>query len=166
MRILLIALMAALSGCATIIDGTSQQVMVNTNPSGADCGLYRQGERIATVQDTPGNALVQKTKNPIWIACVKSGYQPASYMDGSGLADASFGNIVAGGIIGAVVDSASGADNKYASPVNVSMVPLVPGQADVSGLPQTFMGSFPEPAVPAAPPLPAPVAAAAGSPAG
>ena len=69
-------------------------------------------------------------------------------MDGSGLADASFGNIIAGGIIGAVVDSASGADNKYASPVNVSMVPHLPGQPETTELPVTFIGSFSQPAAP------------------
>ncbi len=159
MRTLVIVMLAGLSGCASILDGTSQQIMVNTNPSGADCGLYRQGERIASIQNAPGSALVQKTKNDIWVACVKSGYQPSSFLDKSGLAAASFGNIIAGGVIGAVVDSASGADNKYDSPINVSMVPLQPGQPNVPALPQTFIGNFPPASVPTA--LTAPSSASA-----
>ena len=68
----------ALSACASIIEGTTQQIVVNTNPPGADCGLYREeGVRIAAIQKTPGKALIEKTKNDIWIVCVKPGYQQA-----------------------------------------------------------------------------------------
>jgi hypothetical protein len=45
-------------------------------------------------------------------------------MNKSGAAGATFGNIVLGGGIGWAVDSATGSDNKYDSPVNLSMVPL------------------------------------------
>ncbi|MFN4088863.1 MAG: hypothetical protein ACK4QW_07435 [Alphaproteobacteria bacterium] len=34
------------------------------------------------------------------------------------------GNIILGGGIGWAIDSASGADNKYTSPVNMTLVPL------------------------------------------
>jgi hypothetical protein len=47
-------------------------------------------------------------------------------MDHSGVAGSTFGNIVAGGLVGWGIDSASGADNKYESPVNISMVPVPP----------------------------------------
>src|SRR6476620_1416745 len=58
----------ALSACASIIEGTTQQIVVNTSPPGADCGLYREeGVRIAAIQKTPGKALIEKTKNDIWI---------------------------------------------------------------------------------------------------
>lgn len=39
-------------------------------------------------------------------------------------AGATFGNIVLGGGIGWAIDSASGADNKYTSPVNITLVPV------------------------------------------
>ena len=147
-----------LTSCASILDGTTQQIAVNTNPSGANCGLYRQGQRIATIQDTPGSALVQKTKNNIWVACVKPGFLPASYLNHSGLTDASFGNILAGGVIGVAVDSATGADNKYEGTVNVSMIPRPLGQPDLPGLPATFDGSFPQVVQVPAPPVTATVA--------
>ncbi len=151
MRLILFAIMAGLSGCASILDGTSQQVSINTNPSGADCALYRQSERIATIQNTPGSALIQKSKYNIWIACTKPGYLPASYLNHSGLTGASFGNVLAGGLIGVAVDSATGADNKYEGVVNVSMVPKPVGAPDVSALPQTFDGVFPQIVVAPAP---------------
>ena len=131
-----------LGACSTIIEGRSQQIAVNTNPAGADCGLYRQGLRIATVQNAPGSTLVEKTKHDIWVVCVKQGYQQATYFNHSGAAGATFGNIILGGGIGWIVDSATGSDNKYDSPVNITLVPVQPGQPETPvGLPSTFMGA-------------------------
>jgi hypothetical protein len=42
-------------------------------------------------------------------------------MNKSSSAGATFGNIVAGGLIGWGVDSATGSDNKYDSPVNITL---------------------------------------------
>jgi hypothetical protein len=120
----------ALGGCSSIIEGRSQTIMVNTNPNGADCGLYREGVRIATVQNAPGSALIEKSKHDIWIACVKQGYQQATYFNKSGVAGATAGNIILGGGIGWIIDSASGADNKYDSPVNITLVPNAAGQIE------------------------------------
>ena len=142
------AIALALSACASVIEGTTQQIEVNTNPPGADCGLYREeGMRIAAIQKTPGKALIQKTKNDIWIVCVKPGYQQATYLNHSGVAGAAFVNVIGGvftlGIstaIGAAVNSSNGADNKYDSPVNVAMVPDAPGLAEGPAvLPQSYM---------------------------
>jgi hypothetical protein len=68
--------------------------------------------------------LIEKTKYDILIKCNKEGFQEATYMNKSGAAGATFGNIVLGGGIGWAVDSATGSDNKYDSPVNLSLVPL------------------------------------------
>jgi hypothetical protein len=67
----LVILGLAVSGCASIIEGRSQQIVVNTNPAGADCGLYRQTIRLGIVQNAPGSILIEKTKHDIWLACVK-----------------------------------------------------------------------------------------------
>ncbi len=110
-----------LSACSSIIEGTSQEITVNTNPPGADCSLNRQGISIARVNPTPGAATIKKTKYDITIVCNKKGYEEATYLNHSGSAGATFGNIVLGGGIGWAVDSAAGADNKYDSPVNISL---------------------------------------------
>jgi hypothetical protein len=123
MRVLWIASLLFLTGCASIIEGTSQEITINTNPPGADCSLNRQGVSIGHVNPTPGAITIKKTKYDIMIVCDKPGYQEATYLNHSGAAGATFGNIVAGGFIGWGIDSASGADNKYDSPVNISMVP-------------------------------------------
>jgi hypothetical protein len=112
-----------LSGCSTIIEGRSQQIMVNTNPPGADCGIHRNGEKIASIVGTPGSAYIEKTKGDIRIECRKHGYQDATYLNHSGTAGATWGNIVAGGLVGWGVDSATGSDNRYETPVNITLVP-------------------------------------------
>ena len=113
-----------LGACSSIIEGTSQEIMVNTNPAGANCSLNRQGLSIARINPTPGAATIKKLKYDITIVCDKDGYQEATYLNHSGVAGATFGNIVLGGGIGWAVDSAAGADNKYDSPVNITLVPL------------------------------------------
>jgi hypothetical protein len=116
-----------LSGCASVIEGTSQIITVNTNPAGADCSLNRMPEGvIARVSQTPAGVTIRKTKYDITIKCNMPGYQEATYLNHSGAAGATFGNIVLGGGIGWAVDSASGSDNKYDSPVNITLVPNTP----------------------------------------
>ena len=140
-----------LSGCSTIIDGTSQQIAVNTNPSGADCGLYREGVRIGEVANTPGSVLIKKSKHDISVVCVKDGYQQATYFNKSGVAGATFGNILLGGGVGWIVDSAAGADNKYDSPVNITLPAVQLGAAPVPAvLPTSFV--VPPPSTPAVKP--------------
>jgi uncharacterized protein YceK len=117
------AVLLLLSGCSSIIEGTSQEITVNTNPSGANCSLERQGTSIARIDPTPGSATIKKTKYDITIKCELDGYQEATHLNHSGAAGATFGNIILGGGIGWAVDSASGADNKYESPVNITLVP-------------------------------------------
>ena len=146
-----------LASCASIVEGTSQNITVNTNPAGADCGFYREGMKIATVQGTPGSALVNKTKHDIWIVCVKDGYQMATYFNHSGVAGGTFGNIVLGGGIGWAIDSASGADNKYDGAVNLTLAPAQPGTTQQAGLPAMFTGS------PTPPPATAPAQAASAA---
>ena len=112
-----------LSGCASVIEGTSQEIKVVTNPPGANCAFEREGSVIARVDQTPGAVTIKKTKHDITLKCTKTGYQEGTYLNHSGAAGATFGNIVLGGGIGWAIDSASGADNKYDGVVNVTLVP-------------------------------------------
>jgi len=48
------------------------------------------------------------------------------------MAAGTFGNIIAGGVIGWGVDSATGADNKYPESVMVQLVPVSGGAAPVA----------------------------------
>ena len=122
-RAILLSSSVGLGACSTIVEGTSQDIAINTNPSRANCGIERQGTTIARVNSTPGSALVSKTKHDITIRCNKDGYHESTFMNKSDAAMATFGNMVAGGLIGWGIDSATGADNKYSSPVNVTLIP-------------------------------------------
>ncbi len=110
-----------LGGCSSIIEGTSQEIVINTTPEGAKCQLKREGIVIASVEETPGGVTIKKTKHDILIECTKKRYEKATYMNKSEAAGATVGNVLAGGLIGWGIDSASGADNKYTSPVNISL---------------------------------------------
>lgn len=126
MRTKWLALTMALSlgACSSIIEGTSQELMVNTNPQGANCAFEREGITIARVAPTPGAATIKKTKHDILVKCSKDGYHEATYFNKSDVAGATVGNIILGGGIGWAIDSASGADNKYETPTNITLVPL------------------------------------------
>ena len=122
MRFLLIILsLTVLSACSSIVEGTSQEIVINTAPSGADCSLVREGISIGRVDPTPGAATVKKTKHDITIVCNKKGYQGTTFFNKSDVAGATVGNVILGGGIGWAIDSASGADNKYTSPVNITL---------------------------------------------
>lgn len=84
---------------------------------------------------------VRKTKEDILLKCAKTGYQNSSQYLHSGMAAGTFGNIIAGGLIGWGVDSATGADNKYPEAVNVELVP-VGGTAATSPPPPTVRNSL------------------------
>jgi hypothetical protein len=113
-----------LSACSSIVSGTSETISVVTNPSGAACHFSRNGQDIASINPTPGGAVVQKTKYDIDVICSKDGYQEARAHLKSEVEGATFGNIVLGGGIGWAIDSASGADNHYQENVNISLVPV------------------------------------------
>ena len=102
-------IVTCLAGCSSIIEGTSQEILVNTNPDGAHCSFVREGNVIAQIPETPGGATIKKTKYDIMVRCTKQGYQEATYLNHSGAAGATFGNIVLGGGVGWAIDSASGA---------------------------------------------------------
>lgn len=120
----LCALACALSGCATVFEGTHQVITVNTNPVGANCTLNRNPEGvIGRINSTPASISIRKTKYDVTIKCYKPGYQEATYLNHSGAALATFGDAVLGGATAWAVDSAIGADNKYDGTVNVSLVP-------------------------------------------
>lgn len=123
--LLSVALVAGLSGCSSIIEGTSQQLTVNTTPSGAHCDLKRNNEIIGSIANTPSGIVVKKTKYDITVICNKDGYQEATYYNKSDVAGATVGNVILGGGIGWAIDSASGADNKYTEVMNITLVPIM-----------------------------------------
>jgi hypothetical protein len=109
-----------LSGCATIIEGTTQPVSVNTTPEqGAQCTLTNsQGTWYVS---TPGSTTVHKTKTDLDVVCAKAGYQPGHVVAISHFGGTTAGNVIAGGVVGLGVDAASGANYHYDSPITVPL---------------------------------------------
>lgn len=76
------------------------------------------------------SSIVEGTSQEIAISTSPSGADCALEREGITIArvnptpGATFGNIILGGGVGWIIDSASGADNKYTSPVNIPLVPL------------------------------------------
>lgn len=116
-----------LSGCATVFEGTSQEITVVTNPPGAVCVFDRQGYEVGRIQNTPGTANIRKSKYDLTIKCDKPGFAEAQYLNHSGTTATIAGNVAADLLltagISSIVDSADGADNKYDSAVNITLLP-------------------------------------------
>jgi hypothetical protein len=118
----MLAVTALLPACATLIEGTSDNVTLSSNPAGATCTMDRNGERIGAVNATPASVRVSKSRSDIVVICNKEGYQPATRTASASFTGTTFGNILAGGLIGVAVDAASGANSRYPAEVNVSLV--------------------------------------------
>ncbi len=117
-KIAFVALSATLlQGCAAIIDGSHQDIIVNTTPAQADCAFVRKnGEDAGRVGATPGTATIKKTNDDLTITCRKPGYQDASYLNKSSIDPWYWADwIIPGGIIGLGVDWGTGAWNEYKS---------------------------------------------------
>jgi hypothetical protein len=124
-----IAVLAAatcLGGCSTVFEGTSQEITINTNPSGANCAVMREGVSIGRVNPTPGITTIRKTKYDLSIVCNKEGYQEATARNHSDAAGATAADVLGGLFLAPIfwgIDSATGADNKYDSVVNITLLP-------------------------------------------
>ena len=126
-RFALAALAAAsfgLTGCATVINGTHQDYETYTQPDGA------------SIKFTDGSACTspckveRKRKDDARVDITLAGYKPTYVLVQSKLGGSAFGNILAGGIVGGVVDGTNGASNKLVpkSPLFVRLAPE--GSAD------------------------------------
>ena len=137
------ALSIAVSGCATIVEGTTQSIAVTSSPvSGANCVLTSsQGTYYVT---TPGNVTVHKTKNDLAVVCKHDGYQDATTTIRNHFNGATVGNVIAGGGIGILVDAASGANYNYPETFDVPMVAVA--------MPAPMTPASTPPVAPASPP--------------
>jgi hypothetical protein len=106
--ILFISSLIMLQGCATIIRGTEQKVLVKTEPvSGATCELTNNRGKWH-VTGTPQSVAIQKSIGDLKVICIKEGYLQEE------LIVASKGKpMLMGGFVGVGVDAATGAGFKY-----------------------------------------------------
>ncbi len=108
-----------LGGCATVINGTSQPVEFESDPSGA---TIVTGTGLTCV--TPCGYSMKRGDDSM-VTFTLDGYQDVTVYIQSRTGGGVVGNVLAGGLIGGVVDASNGASNHlYPDPVNIKMVPV------------------------------------------
>jgi hypothetical protein len=113
-------------GCATIVSGTSQSILVDTpHLKEASCRLTDSSGNNYSLASTPGFVTVQKGDGPMSIVCEKKGYEDGVLSVEEMVVGSTFGNILLGGGIGILVDAASGAAQEYPPTIVVWMKPYI-----------------------------------------
>jgi hypothetical protein len=121
----IVALAAALGGCASVTRGTTENISIASTPSGAEATIT--GLDVPTACVTPC-AVTAKRNADITVAFAKPGYEPqvvelTKEVPGAGAAGFA-GNILAGGLIGMGVDAYNGAAQDHKpNPVMVTLRP-------------------------------------------
>jgi hypothetical protein len=101
--LMLVAIAIAPAACATIIHGTNQDVAMSSKPDGATVTVDN-----APVGKTP--TVVRLTRNEKHTVRLElAGYEPVEIPVTRKLSAWFFGNLVIGGLLGVVVDAATGA---------------------------------------------------------
>jgi uncharacterized protein YceK len=105
---LCVLLLLLLSGCASIVSGTKQEVSFQSTPDSATVTV--NGRVLGKTPFT--NQLDKKADQTV--VFTKDGYKPVVMQLTTSLDPWFWGNIVLGGLIGSTVDGISGAVNQYA----------------------------------------------------
>ena len=101
-----------LTNCASIISDATQVVSVDTpNCKSAKCRMTNS-EGIFYIQSTPGSTAIQKAYGDLTITCEKDDFSFTS-IHKSKANMATYGNILLGGIPGALIDGGSGKGYDY-----------------------------------------------------
>ena len=107
-KLLTLFLILCLTGCASMVNHTTQQIPVATDPSGAnvrvDCGDVKNDPNLVT----PAVVTVQRKAEHCSISFEKRGYRPAEVTLAKSMSGWYLGNIVLGGFIGLIVDASNG----------------------------------------------------------
>ena len=119
-----VAALASLQGCATITRGTTEVLVVDTQPPGANVRIDPAG-----ISCTTPCSVELKRKKDVIVQIEKAGYEPVkvsvlSEIAGAGAAGMA-GNALIGGLIGVAVDAASGATKKLTpNPIKLVLAPV------------------------------------------
>jgi hypothetical protein len=122
--VLAVAAASSLTGCASIVSGTSQVVSVETSHQsakvdGAICKL--ENDKGTYFVTTPGTVTVHRAYGDMNVKCEKPGVPAGVATVKSSTKGMIAGNILFGGVIGAGVDAASGAAYDYPALFQVVM---------------------------------------------
>lgn len=124
-QLALLALAAGLStgGCATVLNGTNIDYTTDTDPNGADV-VFLNGLSCQTPCE-----LELSRGSDTRVDITKDGYEPVYVLLQSKLGGSTFGNILLGGGVGAIVDGSNGASNFISPrPLIVRLAPVGSGE--------------------------------------
>jgi hypothetical protein len=138
-RLAAVAVFAAtLPACATITRGTDETYVIETNPPGATAALS------TGISCTTPCSLRLKRRQSMTVDITRQGYEPVRATVTSGVSGgggaAMAGNVLVGGIIGAVIDGTNGSMNELRpNPLKVDLVKLASGptSSPIAGLDPT-----------------------------
>jgi len=98
-------------GCASIVSDDDSTTYIETDPEKARCELH--GQDFRRVVETPDSVHLPSEAAPITVACKADGYRETAEVLDTSMDGWIIGNIIFGGIIGAAVDAARGAGQKF-----------------------------------------------------
>jgi hypothetical protein len=113
----------ALASCATVLAGTTQNVVIDSDPPQATCRVTRGGVLLFDRLTTPQKINVPRHKESLELNCTAVGMADKRQFVAAGFSGGTMGNIFMGGLIGAAVDAGSGANNAYPDHIIVVMAP-------------------------------------------
>ena len=125
------------SGCATVTRGTTDTLVIESDPPGAQVTLSN-----GMSGQTPASFKLSR-KSAVVVDIAKAGYEPVkvnvqpqiSGAGGAGMA----GNVLVGGLIGVAVDAGTGAMNDLKpNPIQVRLAPLAGDATRQSEVPPKF----------------------------
>lgn len=113
-HLMLILIVATVAGCATIMSGKTQEVMITSTPSDANVIIERSVAGTAQTSFsgvTPVTAELRR-KYEYLLTVEMDGYEPATTTLENGSNGWIWGNLLFGGVIGLIVDFSNGAAKK------------------------------------------------------
>ncbi len=122
MKILGLSLFLLLCGCASISGSRNQAINLHTSCegtpiSGASCSITNDSGTWYT--KTPAAIFIRRSGGDLVVICKKDQLQ-ASATFRSSSSSGMWGNVLAGGLIGAAVDAGTGAGFDYPNPMNIN----------------------------------------------
>ncbi len=111
-------------GCATVFEGTTQDVFFVMEPRNAVCTVSRKAESLGSVSAANPVMRLTKSRNAIDVRCAAPDHREQTLLIDSSATVGGVSSIVFFDL--GLTDWASGAMNKYPERITVTLTPLAP----------------------------------------
>ena len=113
-----------LGGCATVVDGRSQQIQLTSNAPGATCGISQNGEQIVAPEPVPATHNLRRRAGNLIVTCEAPGFQPNTQALVTGRNPLSVVGHFPGILLGAGADAAFGGLADYQNQAYIHLKPI------------------------------------------